>query len=688
MKKPTLERPTLRRPTLTRPTLRRLVVLVAATAMLAAACSSTTIDTPESPNAPGSPDPPAKPVVLTPKPGVATELTAFDRCDELLDWVVGHAVDLVGPYGFEGGYGYFEPWLAVAEDSAGLSESATTVPAAASPASGREFTSTNVQEAGVDEPDLIKTDGERIVVIAGQQLHVIIIDGDGELKLTGSIDLDIWSDSMFLVGDVVTLVANEWGPVPFFAEESVGGVIAPYPQQPIVTLTEIDISDPSDPDMTRTLQIDGRYVSSRLVDGEVRVVVSAGPTGFAWSYPEGSGLRAEREAEQKNRQLVLDSTIDNWVPYYVLTDTSGRDRVVSEGALVECGRVHHPEEFSGLTTLSLVTLTEQGLEIADATSVFADGDIVYASTEAAYVATTRWFDPSQRDGEFAGVTTKIHRFELHAGGAAYTGSGAVDGFMMNQWSMSEYDGHLRVATTSEPDWRWGEDTESSVTILGIDGGALLEVGSVGGLGEGERIYSIRFMGDVGYVVTFRQVDPLYVIDLSDPARPTVEGELKISGYSAYLHPISDGILLGVGQDADGDGRIQGTQISLFDVTDPTDPDRIDRLTLTDSHSEVEWDHHAFLYHAESGTVVVPVERWWQGDRKHDEVWGGAALVLAVDTDSIRERGDIRHGDGGEDWYPQIRRSMVIGDALVTVSEFGVMSSDLDTLDEIDFVKLG
>jgi len=653
--------------------MRRTIMLGAVVAIVAAACSTQT-------------DPATSNTTITvpPRPGPGTELVAFDRCDALLDWVIDEAIDLVGPYGFEYGYGVYPVSGGVRLMDGALVAEDAAAPTSIAAAGG--FTSTNLQEAGVDEPDLVKTDGKRIIVVSGQRLHVLTIDG-GRLTLQGSVDLEFWSEQLFLVGDRVTVVSNQWGhPVPFAELDVVGDAIAPYPQQPIVTVSEIDISDPSDPELTRTLQVDGRFVSARLVSGNVRIVVSAAPTGFAWEYPEGGGLRAEREAEQANRQLVLDSTIENWVPYFVLTDHNGRDRVVTEGALVDCTRVHHPREFSGLTTLSLVTLTPSGLDVADATAVFADGEILYSSADATYVGTTEWTD--SRVWEDAGapqdVVTKIHRFRLFPTAAEYTASGEVPGFMLNQWSMSEHDGSLRVATTTRPEWWGGDDSESMVTVLAIDGTELTVVGTVDDLGRGERIYSVRFLGDVGYVVTFRQVDPLYVLDLSDPRSPSVSGELKIPGYSAYLHPITEGSLLGIGQDADTTGRTQGTQVSLFDVSDPTDPARIDRYTLDNTQSEVEWDHHAFLYEPRTETAVVPLTRWWVEDK--GEAYGGVALVLDVDGTEIAERGTVRHGDGGDGWYPQIRRSLIIDSVLVTVSEAGVMTSDLTDLTEIDFAS--
>ena len=222
-------------------------------------------------------------------------------------------------------------------------------------------------------------------------------------------------------------------------------------------------------------------------------------------------------------------------------------------------------------------------------------------------------------------------------------SGEVEGFLLNQWAMSEHNGDLRVATTSEPDW-WGwrddTDSESFVRVLRADDGVLEEIGEVGELGKGERIYSVRYLGDTAYVVTFRQTDPLYTIDLSNPRAPKVLGELKILGYSAYLHPMGDGLLLGIGQDADEQGRTKGTQVAVFDVSDPANPKRIHKMTFEDGWSEVEYDHRAFLYWPATGLTMLPVQaRSWEDGR---EDWFAGAIGVVADREGIRDIGTVTH----------------------------------------------
>ena len=352
-------------------------------------------------------------------------------------------------------------------------------------------------------------------------------------------------------------------------------------------------------------------------------------------YP--SNEAAEDSALAANRAVIQNSTLDDWLPNYTVLDADGD--VVADGLWVDCARMHSPSEFAGFDTLSVATLTDLGSDTGAATGVIARGETVYASFESLYVATNVWVPadvaetvPSRLEEEYS---TAIHKFDITGDAAEYRASGSVDGSLLNQFSLDEFDGRLRVATTQGAPWGFREDSESFITVLEERRGELVQVSQVGDMGKGERIFAVRFMGDVAYVVTFRQVDPLYVVDLSDPADPTVAGELKIPGYSAYLHPLGDGLILGVGQDADDEGVTQGTKVSLFDVSDPANPVEVSVWTAKDSHTEAEWNHLAFLYWAATDSMVMPLSSW------SDDFFG--AVVLNTDG-GLSEQGRIEHAE--------------------------------------------
>lgn len=658
----------------------RVTALLAALAMVVTACTlNVTTET--------SPSSSSRVVDSRGRPQAiqaAFALDTFGACEGFLDYVISHAVDLVGPYGLENPV--WGPWpvddMAMMDGDAAAEESA-------SPGRSQDFSGTNVQIEGVDEPDMVKTDGERIVVISEGSLIVVDVTGD-EPRETGRLRLDnLAVQSLFLSGDTVLLFGSSWlsHPVPFLERDV--AEFAPVPQSSTVQLIEVDIS--SDPEIVRTMSIDGSFVSGRMVGDTVRLVMTSGPVGFEWSYPSGSGLRAEREAIEENREIIRNSTEENWIPYYLISDSDGD--VIDEGILFDCARARHPEEFSGLNMLSVMTIDlGGGLEVVDATGVLATGSTVYSSPDNLYVATQgwqawQWARNEARDDRPESVTTEIHKFDISDPTATeYVATGQVEGFLLNQFALDEHEELLRVASTTSPTW-WGSgfESESMVTVLQDVNGELVRVGRVDGLGETEQIYSVRFMGDVGYVVTFRQTDPLYTLDLSDPTDPRVVGELKILGYSAYLHPLGGDLLIGVGQDATEQGRIQGTQVSIFDVSDPADPERVDTYTLSEgSNSQVEYDHHAFLYWDPARLAMIPVQQW-RWDDKDEEVFFGAVGLRVSERGDLAEVEKVVHPGGtGEkdwDWRAQIFRSIVIGDSVYTVSAKGIMKSDIDVLQE-------
>ncbi len=674
---------------------RKMITLMAALAVVLTACTTgmTTDSTPTT-------HPRQSQGPTGERAFAASSLRPFDSCNDFLDYVKAHAIERVGPYGLDGYRGYYleEPFLAVSDDLARQSIGTTEVASGA--IKGTDYSGTNVQVAGVDEPDVVKTDGERIFVVAQDRLFWI--DASGTPEVVASLRLDGWGQQLFLSGDRLLVMTSGGG---YGIQPFVGGVardsIAPGYQTQRVVLTEVDVSDPSSMEVVTTLMLDGTILSSRMADGTIRVVIRSGPTGFDWAYPEGSGIRAEQKAIDANKKLIEDSTLENWVPWYVLKDhTSG---TTSDGPVLGCEQVGHPDEFSGLSMLTILSVDlEAGLEPGNSIGLLAEGQTIYASNENLYVATSpwmawpavRWEEGSDEDDT---LTTQIHMFSISdPTTATYVATGEVKGTLLSQWSMDEYEGTLRIVVTDENPW-WGSDDvpDTAVVTMQRRGDELVQIGSVDGLGKNERVYAVRFIQDKGYVVTFRQVDPLYVVDLSDPTSPEVKGELKINGYSAYLHPIGKDLLLGVGQDATDEGRVLGTQVSVFDVSDPSDPRRLSRLTFDDAHSEAEWDHHAFLWWGPEEIAVLPLQRWSWDERsgKGDNFSG--AVVLRATPQRVKQLGEIRHPNAidseceeCDSWTAPIIRSLVIGDTLFTFSEMGVLASDLDTLDDLAWMPFG
>jgi hypothetical protein len=663
-------------------------------------------------------------------------LVAFDSCETAAAQVRAAAADHVGPWGFLTGDLAAMPGVALAEPGAeadapaaagdaaapGAGMRAEPAPAPAGVDAGAHFapgaqapahSGTNVHEAGVDEPDLVKTDGRRIVTVADGVLRVV----DAQRRVqTGALSLHDngaepywWQPAdLLLHGDRALVLLEDLWHGPAFSRPGTEPSLLPMPG-PITgaQLLLVDIGADT-PRVIGTYGVDGRLVDARAVDSVVRVVVRSAPR---LEFPAHDPTAADAQRLEANREAVRTADLDAWLPRYQVTANG-----VTTTGQVDCTALSRPASYSGTSMLTVLTfdLAAGTLGNGDPVSVLADGDTVYSNGHSLYVASDqRWQavpmpeplpEPmrgpaSERDLEWPEPRTEIYKFDIsQPGPPRYVAAGAVDGWLINQYAMNEWDGHLRVATTSGDVMWWGggePDSESTVYVLAERDGALVETGSVGGLGYGERIYSVRFAGPIGYVVTFRETDPLYTVDLRNPSAPKVLGELKITGYSSYLHPVGGGYVLGIGQEADLRGVIQGTQLSLFDVSDLSDP----RLRATHhvraGHSEAEFDPHAFLWWPAERIVVVPltvpfgrVDRDFGVDDSDASLPApeSGALVLRLDGAGFTELALITHpADNLRGHSAQIRRSLVIGDVLWTVSATGLQANHLSTLETLAWI---
>jgi hypothetical protein len=607
-----------------------------------------------------------------------TRLVSYASCADMLAGLRQHAARSVGMWGAtEAGLG------AAAAGSGGAAERAA-VPAAAAPHSA-----TNDYVPGADEPDLVKTDGNRVITVAGGVLRVV---DTGTRTVTARLKLvneQAWGASNLLVeGDRALVIFADRGVM------SSGGGVAPSPfSDPITGGTKYVLVDLSgSPKVLGTLMPSGDYVDARLVGSTVRLVLRSQPN---LAIPQPDGASDDTQQLAQTSAAVRRAPITAWLPKYQLRNADG---TVSSGT-VACRSVSHPADYTGASLLTIYSIDlAAGLHSVSTVSLAADGDTVYATTSSLYIASNPqwWYAPlrlpmvAPNPGSspvaprvrprIPPQQTQIHRFDIsRPGPPRYVASGEVAGRLLNQYALSDYAGYLRVATTTgdaladEPGSSNAvSKSSSSVYVLRAD--TLTKVGELDGLGERQRIYAVRFIGALGYVVTFQQMDPLYTLDLHDPAAPRIAGTLELSGYSAYLHPASDRTLIGIGQEATAEGRPLGLQISLFDVSNPSHPRRLAHLVKTNVQTSAESDPHAFVYWPQTGTAVIPVTPWTNGQIAASD------LVLSVDHNQITEHGTVTQpaapavpGQAG------ITRSLIIGPDLWTVSDRGLMVNDLATL---------
>jgi uncharacterized secreted protein with C-terminal beta-propeller domain len=633
---------------------------------------------------PGTTEPPAPEVSIPARLIAASRLVPFANCGTFTTYMRTKGLEVVSPYGLPGTGGamYGEramlaaPAAGQAAGAAEDSSSKASAPAAAQTA-GTDYSETNVQEAGIDEPDLVKTDGKRIYAIANGRLFVV---DAASPRILGSMEVGN-AQEMFLVGGRAVVFSGAGG---VYAGRGGPAVDMAMPYQATSRVLVVDVSDPAAMKEVSHLDVEGAYVSARLVSGVARIVFTSAPTRMQFSYPTDGTPEAQQASLAKNRDLVANAKFDDWVAHYTVTDSAGRPSAPKP--LVACDSAYHPPAFSGFGQLSVMSLDPKNPGAAKTSSVAADGQTVYASATRLYVGTAQWGEVKPMPADSGGAPqiappsqpkTLVHVFDIaDPTQARYVESGSVRGTVLNQFSFSEFDGRLRVATT--------DGDQSYVTVLADQGGKLLaQVGQVGGLGKGERIYAVRFIGPLGYVVTFRQVDPLYVLDLRDPAKPRVTGELKILGYSAYLHPAGDGRLIGIGQDASEEGRRLGTQVSLFDVSNPAAPKLLQKRAFGQGGSQAEYDHHAFLWWAPRNLAVIPLQEY-SVDKQNGAYSQGfmGAVGMTVTPGGINEVGRVTHAND------MITRSLVIGNRLFTFSYTGLKASDLGSFQEQAFVSFG
>ena len=638
-------------------------------------------------------------------------LTAFGGCGEELSALREAAEASVGPYGLPefaasaNGLAYPSRADGVPVPAAGTG-AAVAAPAAGSAAAGNAaaapaYSPTNDYVAGVDEPDLVKTDGRRIVTVANGVLEVIdaatrTVTGRLDLRTVGG-GIAYQPVNLLLSGDHALLLTGG-GTVNGYAAGADGTVQPLYGPR----LLLVDLARPS---VLSSYVIAGSLIDARQTGAVARVVISSQPRLDFGTQPAGA---ASSQLIAANQAVIGHAGLDAWLPQYA--ETSGD--VTSTGH-VPCSAISHPATYSGANLVTVLTfdLSADALGSGDGVSILADGNTVYGTGSSLYVAgDERWLAEAAKAGVDAGMSpeavsaagqqTDIYRFDITSPGPPrFASGGSVPGYLIDQYALSQWQGYLRVATTTGTSWALADGvpanaqtSSSAVYVLSLQGPVMRLVGHVEGLGVTERIYSVRFMGPVGYVVTFRQTDPLYTVDLSDPARPRVRGSVALTGYSAYLHPASATRLIGIGRQADAMGHVGGTQVSLFDVSDLAVPDLLATFRLAGATSSAEFDPHAFLYWPSSHLMVVPLQVTSPvasppvtpgGDVQAGDLPRSGALVLRVEDSAISEAGFITQpgtaGTSGYPGYPPIERSLIIGQTLWTISTDGALANDLNTL---------
>lgn len=498
---------------------------------------------------------------------------------------------------------------------------------------------TNVQVKGIDEDDIIKNDGKYIYVLTDSSVK--IIDAEN-MKLMSKTDIDSrGSNGMYLYKNYLAVVGHD------------------YSEKNCTVIEIYDISDKAKPKLVNEFTQDGGYFTSRLIGGKVILLSQY------WVYPEDIEL-------EKGLAVYND----------IVPETSVNG--VAQPLKPDMITILPQEKNYSCTYTVMSTIDLDSKEFKPITSsVLGSGDNAYCTNENLYISDTvyRYEETTHSNGMISVTnheqTTKIHRFSIKDGTLKSEASGEIKGRTLNQFSIDEKDGYVRIATT--------DSNENYVYVLDMK---LKEVAKIDGIAEGESIQSVRYIGDYGYVVTFRLTDPLFVIDFKDMKAPKIVGELKIPGFSSYLHPFN-GYLVGIGTDGDENGTVDALKISLFDISDPTDPQEIDRFILKGAHAD---SFHKSVMDCAAKNILGFIYRDSNTSEKKFCTLrikeGKIDLIGSYSNRSEHEsRTGVHYGADGEETIVyfdtasyisgSIQRATYIGDTLYTVSSHRICSFPLE-----------
>lgn len=510
------------------------------------------------------------------------------------------------------------------------------------------YSTTNVQVEGVDEPDCVKTDGQYIYAIIDTEVVIVEANPVETVEVVNRFEPTMIPHALFLhPSGLLVILGHGFGD----------------------TMIEVyDVSDPQSISLSSWMTIDGHYQGARMIGAHLYLLTNeyAGDgeiTNRPWVETASGAWIIAAE------QIYYDPGNYDWSYYYTT---------------IASLNVTDPEAIPDIETI---------LTGDSSCTLYSSLSNIYLAISRFPILSRNWFDRQ----------TTIHRFQIHEGDTTYCESGIVPGFLINQFALDEAGSYLRVATTS---WYKGDQflrfesdswiQASNVYILDMN----MQIrGRVERLAPGESIYSVRFVGNTGYLVTFYKTDPLFIVDLTNPHAPRVMGELVIPGYSDYLHPLDNGMLLGIGKDVVTSGSedwwwYQGVKVSLFNTTDPYHPEEIQRLIfgVRGSDSEVLHDHKAVLVDVQRGLFVMPILLAEHEPGSNPDsydfgeiIWQGAYVFeLNTTSGTITLRAEITHIDNIDDfrndwWTFQssfVRRSLYIGDVLFTLSQSKLMYHDL------------
>lgn len=606
------------------------------------------------------------------------------------------------------------------ESAAGAAQVAPMATKSANESSAREadYSQTNIQVAGVDEADIVKNDGSYIYVVRKNTVRIFQATPAEELKELSKVDFgkeNFSPNEIYVTGDKLVVVGREWHNYMPRSEKMAMDIAPGYYGESMTKVYIFDISDRSNPEEERNVAIQGDLTSSRRIGEYVYLVMNKYPS-FSYPMPLAEDLLPRMTDSAMKEEVNVETNAE----VKVEDSVSEMDVMVEENSvpLVDCDDISYFPGFNEPNYLIVAAIPLNDLsKTVEREVILGAGSQVYSSLRNLYVATYEYNYPevvdsaNPVDGEY-GEMTAIYKFDLNEGKVKFSKKGSVPGNILNQFSMDEYGPNFRIATTKYG-YKSNEWLETNnLFVLNSD---LQVVGSIRDIAPGERIYSTRFMGDRGYMVTFKKVDPLFVFDLKDPKNPKILGKLKIPGFSDYLHPYDENHIIGFGKDTvepseEESARgfrdfawYQGMKIAMFDITNVEEPKQkfVEVIGDRGTDSELLYNHKALLFDKSKNLMAFPIsvaeipadeKEEASGSSYGDTIFQGA-YVYNVDLENgFTLKGKVTHYDdpeafvkAGDYFYGEqglnISRVVRIGDYLYSISEDVIKALTLDKVEE-------
>lgn len=539
-----------------------------------------------------------------------------------------------------------------------------------------DYSNTNAQVEGVDEADIVKTDGNYIYYVTNDKVIIVNAQDEKNLKIVSEIqynDNSFNPRELFIAENKLIVIGNLYED--YSKKNNSTGIqraveVFEYPTNNKKTVAKIyNTENKENPELAREIKIEGNYLSSRMIGDNVYFIANK----YMYSY-----LFRNKEIEEMDEEYFK--------PKY--TDTA----VGSDEKCIAYPDIYYFPESEDTSYLSIAGFNINNNESANIETYLGAGEDIYSSENNLYITKVKYeHKPSIWYGYYNNydVNTHIYKFKLEDSKVIYEAAGSVPGEVLNQFSMDEKDGYFRIATTDSDNWN-NETDRNNLYVLNEK---LETVGKIEGLAKGEKIYSVRFMGDRAYMVTFVETDPLFVIDLSEATNPVVLGELKIPGYSKYLYPYDENHIIGFGENTRineyGGVVTDGMKMALFDVTNPTNPKELYSVDIGEkgTYSELLNNHKALLFSKEKNIIAFPVAISEEIGEYRTKLKFQGAIVYGLDLEKgFTLRGRIAHmqvqeGYRNYDYEKEVERIIYIKDNLYTLSKGMIKSTNMNTMEE-------